>query len=186
MVLDELTSYVNNARWEQVPSLEGRGPGDHIFVVETDDEGQTSICFGDGKTGSPLPEGNLEIRAKYRLTGNPEGELELYAKVKIAGHYSGVRMQQGRVQLDTDMNEGPTFETYRDYFGVYRGFVVANIDPMQKRRLLVQIPDIRDLSIWASACVPHGSTAIPNIGDGVWVIFEKGRIDYPVWIGVIL
>lgn len=78
----------------------------------------------------------------------------------------------------------------KTYFGKYRGTVVTNIDPMQTGRLLVQVPDVFGLSIssWAVASVPlsgkqMGAWFIPQIGAGVWVEFEKGDPDYPIWSG---
>lgn len=76
------------------------------------------------------------------------------------------------------------------YYGKYRGTVINNIDPQQSGRLLVQVPDVFGLgtSSWAVACVPlagkqMGAWFVPQIGAGVWVEFEKGDADYPIWSG---
>jgi uncharacterized protein involved in type VI secretion and phage assembly len=79
------------------------------------------------------------------------------------------------------------------YYGKYRGTVINNIDPMQLGRLLVQVPDVLGLtpSSWASPCVPlAGATGapmgvylVPTIGAGVWVEFEQGDPEYPLWVG---
>lgn len=76
------------------------------------------------------------------------------------------------------------------YYGKYRGMVLNNIDPMQKGRLLIQVPDVSGLgtSSWAMPCVPiagpqMGSFFLPIIGSGVWVEFEGGNPDYPIWTG---
>jgi uncharacterized protein involved in type VI secretion and phage assembly len=76
------------------------------------------------------------------------------------------------------------------YFGKYRGMVINNIDPMQMGRLMVQVPDISGLipSTWAMPCFPvtgkqMGVWAVPLIGSGVWVEFEQGDSDYPIWVG---
>lgn len=76
------------------------------------------------------------------------------------------------------------------YYGIYRGTVLNNIDPMQRARLMVQVPDVTSLlpSTWAMPCVPFagiqaGMFVMPSIGAGVWVQFEQGNPDYPVWIG---
>lgn len=76
------------------------------------------------------------------------------------------------------------------YYGKYRGTVLLNIDPLQTGRLLVQVPDVYGLgtSSWALACVPlagkqTGSWFVPQIGAGVWVEFERGDPDYPIWSG---
>jgi uncharacterized protein involved in type VI secretion and phage assembly len=76
------------------------------------------------------------------------------------------------------------------YYGKYRGTVLNNVDPMQIGRLLVQVPDVTSLtpSSWAMPCFPisgkqMGAYMIPQIGTGVWVEFEQGNPDYPIWSG---
>lgn len=78
----------------------------------------------------------------------------------------------------------------RQYFGKYRGMVLNNIDPEQRGRLLVQVPDVLGMatSSWALPCFPvtgrqMGFWSIPQIGTGVWVEFEQGNVDYPIWSG---
>jgi hypothetical protein len=76
------------------------------------------------------------------------------------------------------------------YYGKYRGTVLNNVDPMQIGRLLVQVPDVTGLtpSSWAMPCFPitgkqMGAYMIPQIGTGVWVEFEQGDPDHPIWSG---
>jgi len=79
------------------------------------------------------------------------------------------------------------------YYGKYRGNVVNNVDPMQRGRLLVQVPDVLGLapSSWAEPCVPlagppgppMGVYLVPPPGAGVWVEFEQGDPNYPIWVG---
>ncbi|TVR78091.1 MAG: baseplate assembly protein [Rhodospirillales bacterium] len=76
------------------------------------------------------------------------------------------------------------------FLGKYRGTVVNNIDPMQLGRIQVIVPDVSNvmLSSWAMPCVPvaglqMGQFAVPPIGAGVWVEFERGDPDYPIWVG---
>jgi hypothetical protein len=79
------------------------------------------------------------------------------------------------------------------YWGKYRGTVVNNIDPDQRGRLLCMVPDVLALvpTTWAEPCVPlagptgppMGVYLVPPIGAGVWVEFEQGDPDYPIWVG---
>ena len=76
------------------------------------------------------------------------------------------------------------------YYGKFRGVVLNNIDPMQMARVQVQVPDVLGLGIssWAMPCVPFagqqsGMFVLPQIGAGVWVEFEQGNQDYPIWVG---
>ena len=74
--------------------------------------------------------------------------------------------------------------------GKYRGTVVNNVDPLQKGRIQVMVPDVQNLTLstWAMPCLPiagiqTGMFALPPIGAGVWVEFEQGDIDFPIWVG---
>jgi hypothetical protein len=76
------------------------------------------------------------------------------------------------------------------YYGIYRGTVVNNIDPMQIGRIMALVPDVGGLmpTSWAMPCVPiagkqMGTFMVPQIGSGVWIQFEGGDPDQPVWTG---
>ncbi|HUI06054.1 MAG TPA: putative baseplate assembly protein [Verrucomicrobiae bacterium] len=57
---------VNDVLWHETPTLYGRGPREHVYVTRTDDDGETTIEFGDGVTGARLPTGPDNVRAVYR------------------------------------------------------------------------------------------------------------------------
>jgi hypothetical protein len=65
---------VNDLLWHEVATLYGRGPQEHIFITRSDDEGKTTVQFGDGITGARLPSGQDNVRAVYRK-GNGLGGL---------------------------------------------------------------------------------------------------------------
>ena len=76
------------------------------------------------------------------------------------------------------------------YLGKFRGTVVNNIDPMMMGRIQAIVPDVSNiaLSSWAMPCLPvagiqMGVYSVPPIGAGVWMEFEKGDPDYPIWTG---
>jgi uncharacterized protein involved in type VI secretion and phage assembly len=76
------------------------------------------------------------------------------------------------------------------YDAKYRAVVLDNFDPEQHGRLLVRIPDVSpDYDVWAVASWPAGQAPeehhLPEVGAGVWVEFERGDVDYPIWDGVI-
>jgi uncharacterized protein involved in type VI secretion and phage assembly len=80
--------------------------------------------------------------------------------------------------------------TAQRFYGKYRGLVVNNVDPMQLGRIQVMTPDVSNimLSSWAMPCLPVGGLqmgmfTVPMIGSGVWVEFEQGDPDYPIWTG---
>ncbi len=76
------------------------------------------------------------------------------------------------------------------FYGKYRATVVNNIDPLQIGRIQVMAPDVSNFipSTWAMPCVPitgtqSGVYVVPALGAGVWVEFEQGDADYPIWVG---
>lgn len=76
------------------------------------------------------------------------------------------------------------------FYGKYRGTVVNNIDPLQIGRIQAMVPDVAGLlpSTWAMPCVPvaglnMGVFTLPPVGAGVWIEFERGNPDYPIWVG---
>ncbi len=81
----------------------------------------------------------------------------------------------------------------KKYWGKYRGTVLQNIDPLQAGRLQVVVPDVMSLlpTTWAEPCVPlagptgppMGVYMVPPIGAGVWVEFEHGDPNRPIWVG---
>jgi uncharacterized protein involved in type VI secretion and phage assembly len=78
------------------------------------------------------------------------------------------------------------------FYGKYRGFVKDNADPEKLGRLKLQVPSVLGSEVvtgWATACVPYGGDAnlgflfIPEIDAGVWVEFEEGDLEFPIWVG---
>ena len=75
-------------------------------------------------------------------------------------------------------------------YGKYRGTVINNVDPMQIGRIQAMVPDLAGFvpGTWAMPCLPMagintGVFTVPMIGSGVWVEFERGDPDYPIWVG---
>ncbi|HET9020948.1 MAG TPA: phage baseplate assembly protein V [Ornithinibacter sp.] len=72
-------------------------------------------------------------------------------------------------------------------FGKYRAVVRSDDDPEQRSRLQVDVPALGVNDQWADAClppVPRGLVQLPGVGSTVWVEFEGGQVDHPVWTGV--
>lgn len=79
----------------------------------------------------------------------------------------------------------------RRRYGKYRATVLNNLDPQNQGRIMVQLGDHYGLfpSTWAmpafafAAKAGAGLVALPQIGSAVWVEFEAGDPDYPIWTG---
>lgn len=74
------------------------------------------------------------------------------------------------------------------YYGPYRGVCTNVTDPEGLGRIKAVVPqlfgDASTETDWALACSPAGYTAAPIPGQGVWVSFEGGDLNYPVYIGM--
>lgn len=82
-------------------------------------------------------------------------------------------------------------------YGIYRGLVVDNEDPMNIGRVKVRVysihgvSDIADEDLpWATYCSPFGSAnsgsfIIPEVNNTVYVAFEGGDQQYPLYLGTV-
>ncbi|NHZ80796.1 hypothetical protein F2P44_16165 [Massilia sp. CCM 8695] len=80
--------------------------------------------------------------------------------------------------------------TATSYFGKYRGQVTDVDDPLGQGRIRATVPAVmhEHECDWALPAVPfagaqHGMLMLPAIGAGVWIEFEAGNINTPIWSG---
>src|SRR5262249_46322182 len=81
----------------------------------------------------------------------------------------------------------PDAPAAKRHYGKYRATVINNVDPFNQGRLMVNVPGIT-LANWALPCVPvtdivMGVYVRPRIGANIWVEFERGDPDFPMWVG---
>lgn len=86
----ELQIYVNKRLWQQVPSFFGRKPHEEIYLVREDDENNSWVQFGDGKTGARLPSGIKNVVAMYRTGTGAFGPLKANAKAQAGSRLDGL------------------------------------------------------------------------------------------------
>jgi uncharacterized protein involved in type VI secretion and phage assembly len=77
------------------------------------------------------------------------------------------------------------------FWGKYRAVVSNNKDPKKMGRVKVKCPKVLGdfESDWALPCFPFGGSPdrgivfMPKVGQGVWVEFEEGDPNLPIWVG---
>ena len=75
---------VHDLLWHEADDLFGLGPTDRGYVARTDDDGRTTVTFGDGVHGARPPSGAENVRAVYR-TGIGRGGNVKAGKVNVLG-----------------------------------------------------------------------------------------------------
>lgn len=77
-----------------------------------------------------------------------------------------------------------------EYFGKYRAKVVDIRDPEKRGRIRVMCPKVLGMykSAWCEPCIPvaydfGGDFALPKLGEFVWVEFESGNPNKPIYTG---
>jgi hypothetical protein len=81
------------------------------------------------------------------------------------------------------------FENVGVYYSLYRAFVGDNDDPENLQRLKLIIPQISGTELYEYWAFPrnvfygqgYGSQVVPQRGDVVWVEFEGGKPEIPIW-----
>ncbi|MEV8313565.1 phage baseplate assembly protein V [Streptomyces sp. NPDC059900] len=75
------------------------------------------------------------------------------------------------------------------FYGKYRGVVTDTDDPLMQGRIMARVPEVWGSGeSWALPCVPFagngmGFFGLPDTGAGVWIEFEHGDPDHPIWTG---
>ncbi len=209
----DLALHAKVRRWDSpaLPDVSVPAGNDHFLPLE--DGVEVKFENGTYRTGdywmipAREPTGNVEWPQDTALSPNPvsrlpHGIVHHFCRLAIIEFSDGsvAVTEDCRPQFSplTELDQscgccantvGPTKATDKKYFGKYRGSVIDNIDPMQIGRLMVQVPDISGLtSKWAMPCVPCGvpkkvASSLPKVGASVWIEFEQGDPDHPIWTG---
>lgn len=76
------------------------------------------------------------------------------------------------------------------FYGKYRGKVSDNVDPMFQGRVRAKVPAVLgdEETGWAMPSVPYAGSGvgfffIPPKDANVWIEFEGGNPDHPIWSG---
>jgi uncharacterized protein involved in type VI secretion and phage assembly len=76
------------------------------------------------------------------------------------------------------------------FYGKYKGVVTDVLDPLEICRVRARVPSVYgdSESSWALPCLPFANkkTALehlPSVGSLVWIEFENGDPELPIWTG---
>jgi hypothetical protein len=106
-------SGLDRVQWHEVSSLLTAGPSSRVYEVRHDDDGGTTVRFGDGHHGSRLPNGYGNVVATYRtgpavpmslqpgqltlLTSRPKGITSVTNPVAASGGKSAESLDLARI-----------------------------------------------------------------------------------------
>ncbi|MFC5569088.1 putative baseplate assembly protein [Lysobacter yangpyeongensis] len=82
---------VDGQLWNEVPSLFGRGPREHVYALRQDDEQRTIVQFGDNQEGARLSSGQDNVRLSYRKGLGVEGNVRSGQLTTLLGRPLGVK-----------------------------------------------------------------------------------------------
>jgi hypothetical protein len=71
----ELSVRVDGVEWAERPTLFGAAPAERAYTLSTDEQGKTSVVFGDGVRGARPPRGVNNVRAGHREGGGRAGNV---------------------------------------------------------------------------------------------------------------
>lgn len=135
-----LKVYVNDVQWKESDALAGLAPTDRMFMTKTDDEGKTTVIFGNGREGARLPTGIENIKAEYRngigkpgnvkagqitlLTTRPLGVKEVINPLRASGgaDKEGRDLARKNASLAVKaLDRLVSVQDYEDFARVYAG-----------------------------------------------------------------
>jgi predicted phage baseplate assembly protein len=82
---------INDLLWEEAPTLYSRGANEHIYASRQDDEGRSTVTFGDGERGARLPSGQNNVRLTYRKGLGAAGNLRVNQLTMLMTRPLGVK-----------------------------------------------------------------------------------------------
>lgn len=173
-----LEVWVNDLLWQEVDNFYGRGPNEHIFITHINDNGQTSVQFGDGIRGARLPSGENNVRAKYRkgiglegmvdakqlnlLMSKPLGLKEVFNPIAAAGGDDPETRDTARTNAPLTVLTIDRIVSLKDYENFARAF--AGIAKAQA----ISIRDSQAKSVLLTVAAANGGSVEPGSN-----IYEK-------------
>ncbi|MEG4233978.1 putative baseplate assembly protein [Microcoleus sp. Pol11C3] len=129
---------INGVLWQEVPYLYPLTPQDQNYIIRIEDNGTTTVTFGDGIKGARLPSGNENITAIYRsgigLDGNiavarlsllktrPQGIVEVNNPIPATGAAPPESLEEARAKAPPTVRTLDRIVSLRDFEDFARGF----------------------------------------------------------------
>ncbi len=151
--------YVNDVEWHEADALAGLARTDHKFITRTNDEGKTTVIFGNGQQGARLPTGAANMRAVYRngigkpgnvqakqislLVSRPLGVKDVINPLRASGGADKETRDQARKNVPlavTALDRLVSVPDYADFARTFAGIAKASARRMSDgKRELVHI-----------------------------------------------
>lgn len=186
--LSTLEIRVNDILWREVPDFFGYGPNDRVYITRLDDDGKTTVIFGNGETGARLPTGQENVKAKYRkgigstgivkanqltqLMTRPLGVKGVTNPVAASGAADPEKLADARRNAPlTILTLGRivSLQDYQDFARAFSGIDKALATPVQvgeKNGVFVTIAGTKGASVSTdSSLFSNLLTAIEDAGD---------------------
>jgi hypothetical protein len=87
----ELSVFVNDIEWREAPSLYARSASERVYALRQDDDGRSTVQFGDGVEGARLPTGTDNVRLEYRKGLGAAGNVRAGTITSLVLRPIGVR-----------------------------------------------------------------------------------------------
>ncbi len=139
-VASTLELRVNNVLWHEVKTFLGKDPDEKIYTTKINDDGLTTVYFGDGIEGARLPSGNNNIIANYRkglglggliksgqlnlLLTRPLGVKDAINPIPSSGGDDPEKLDDARVNAPLGlltMDRAVSLQDYEDYSRSFAG-----------------------------------------------------------------
>lgn len=150
---------VNGVEWQQSTSLNRLNPTSRSFIGKTDDEGKTTVIFGNGRQGARLPTGIENIKAEYRsgigkqgnvkagqislLISRPLGVKEVVNPLRASGGADKESRDQARKNAPLTvaaLDRLVSVQDYQDFSRIYAGIGKARATEISDgRRQIVHV-----------------------------------------------
>jgi hypothetical protein len=101
---------VDGERWNRVVSLDGTGPDDHVYSLDTN---TGAIAFGDGERGR-RPRAGSTVQARYRYGGGADGNLDNGPTITLTWTSTSFRKNEVIGAIIEPQVDGVVFRTCRE------------------------------------------------------------------------